>query len=109
MLPKQNRLPRTAFSMVLKTGFRIHSPDITCVSVKTTDPVSRFAVVVSKKIAKRAVDRNRIKRLVREAIHHLLPAMKSGFDCVFITKNNFAEKEESVVEKDIKGLLVKIT
>jgi len=95
--------------MVLKTGSRIHNPDITCVSVKTTNPVSRFAVVVSKKIAKHAVDRNRIKRLVREAIQHLLPTIKPGFDFVLIAKTNFTEKKEKEIEKVMKELLLKIT
>lgn len=35
-------------------------------------PDSRFTVVIGKKVAKRAVDRNRLKRLVRQAVAELI-------------------------------------
>lgn len=46
----------------------------------------RFAVVISKKIAKRAVVRNRLKRLVRQSIQELMamPKMVEQFN-----KNDF--------------------
>lgn len=38
----------------------------------------RIAVVVSQKVSKRAVVRNRIRRQVQGAIHHLLPQLPPG-------------------------------
>jgi ribonuclease P protein component len=38
----------------------------------------RFTVVVSTKVYKRAVDRNRLKRLVREYLRKNLPSFKNG-------------------------------
>lgn len=45
----------------------------------------RFGIVVSKQVAARAVDRNRIKRLLREALKDLLPGVKPGHDIVLVT------------------------
>ena len=46
---------------------------------KIEGPVSKIGVSVSKKFFKRAVDRNRIKRLLREAYRH----HKSEFESYF--------------------------
>jgi len=43
---------------------------------------SRFAVVVSKKVLKSAVGRNRIRRRVYEIIRHELPKIDGTFDVV---------------------------
>ena len=72
---------------------------------KSSEPVSRFAFVVSKKVAKRAVDRNRMKRLMRESVHHLLPAIQPGYDIVFAAKKNFALKSEIDIEHSLEILL----
>lgn len=45
---------------------------------------SRFAVVVSKKVHKSAVGRNRIRRRVYEVIRHELPKIPSAYDIVVI-------------------------
>jgi len=95
------------FSTVFRTGKRMHTPELTLIIMQTKEPVSRFGFVVSKKTAKRAVDRNRIKRILRESIHHLLPTIPTGLDCVFIAKQNFAEKHTTEIEPEIKNLLLK--
>ncbi len=46
--------------------------------------VPRVAVVVSKKIMKPAVGRNRIRRRLYEAIRHELPQLNERTDIVFI-------------------------
>ena len=44
----------------------------------------RYAVVVSKKVLKSAVGRNRIRRRVYEAIRLELPNIQKPVDCIFI-------------------------
>lgn len=44
----------------------------------------RFSVVVSKKVHKAAVGRNRIRRRIYEIIRHELPQLKSARDVVII-------------------------
>jgi ribonuclease P protein component len=45
---------------------------------------SRFSVVVSKKVHKGAVGRNRIRRRLYEIIRHELPELKASTDIVLI-------------------------
>ena len=44
----------------------------------------RFAVVISKKVIKSAVGRNRVRRRVYEAIRLNLPEFKDNKDCIFV-------------------------
>ena len=71
MLPKEFRLKkRSAFTATYKTGKCFHSSGITLFigKEKKTDYTTKVGFVVSKKIHKRAVKRNRIKRLMRESV-----------------------------------------
>jgi ribonuclease P protein component len=45
----------------------------------------RFGIVVSKQVASSAVDRNRIKRLLREAVKSCMPDIREGYDIVMVT------------------------
>lgn len=87
MLPKQFRLRKTKdFDLVWKNGRSFFVKQLGTKSRKNGLEESRFGFVVSTKISKRAVVRNRIKRLLRQSIHQNLDKIKSGFDIVFFTR-----------------------
>ena len=67
MLRRENRLSKTGeVEQTVRRGQSFHSRAF---SVRTLPALSpRFAVVVSTRVSKRAVKRNRIKRLVRTLI-----------------------------------------
>ncbi len=107
MLPVNHRLPPQAFAGVFKNGKRTQSEDVTLITAPSKENASRFAIVVSTKIAKRAVERNRMKRLVREAVFHLLPTIQSGIDCLIIARKNFSQKKEVEMEHIVRNLISK--
>ena len=45
---------------------------------------SRFGIVVGKTVSKKAVERNRIKRLLREALATKQATMKNSYDIVLV-------------------------
>lgn len=66
---------------------------------------SRFAFIVSNKVSKKAHERNRIKRLLREAIRMSLINIRQGVDVVFIVKVNISEKSAEEVKVVVDRLL----
>ena len=88
MLPKEYRLKKkSAFNATYRTGKVFHKGGITvfCGKNKTTDFPTKVGFVVSKKIHKRAVKRNRIRRLMRESLR------------LYIKENSFSPKYMSLV------------
>lgn len=56
---------------------------------------NRVGIIVSKKVDKRAVLRNRLKRIVGLCIRTLNKEIKEGFDLLFIMKKEALGQKES--------------
>lgn len=68
----------------------------------------RFTVIVPKKAVKLAVRRNRIKRIVREAIRFLIKENKMfDGDMVIIVKNDISSLKSYNVKTEIEKILQK--
>ena len=65
-------------------GKTIRTPSMSLVYCENTRGFQRFAVVVSKKVMKSAVGRNRIRRRVYEAIRLELPEFNKKQDSIFV-------------------------
>lgn len=85
MLSKKYRFhSRGGIKYTYKKGKTIRTTKLSLVYAPNKFQKQRFAVVVSKKVCKKAVDRNRIRRRVYEAIRAELPNYKTSNDCIFI-------------------------
>lgn len=69
--------------------------------------LSRFGIVVSKKIDKRAVARNRIKRLIYSSLQELYNNIKPGYDMLFIARIKATESRRKDFDLAIKQALIK--
>lgn len=84
MLSRKYRFhSRGGVRFTYKKGKTIRQPKISFVFIKNTRNKQRFAVVVSKKVLKSAVGRNRIRRRVYEALRLELPNILKPMDCIF--------------------------
>lgn len=64
---------------------------------------SKFAAVVSKKIAPKAVIRNKIRRQVTESLRHNMDILKNPIVClVIMKKGSQKELEYNIIESQIK-------
>ena len=104
MLPKEHRLPSPQIKSVMRRGKRVHEAGLTLFYQKL-DPrlrgddvgeVSRFAVIVPKAVNKRAVGRNRLKRLTRESVRLALGSLAPGWDGVFMVRKGLGDDFASV-------------
>lgn len=72
MLSKKERLSRETFNRFFVSGKRFNTDSLTL--VYTPHPTLHVAIVISKKVAKKAVARNKLRRqlyaLVREIMVH---------------------------------------
>ena len=65
---------------------------------------NRFGFVISKKVSKKAVDRNRIKRLLTEVVRKNMNKFKEKKWVVFLPKKTMLGLKYEEVEKEIKKL-----
>lgn len=85
MLKKRYRFhSRGGVKYTYQKGSTIRTPEISLVYANNSRNHQRFGVVVSKKVLKSAVSRNRIRRRVYEAIRLELPDFSANLDCLFI-------------------------
>jgi ribonuclease P protein component len=70
-------------------------------------PLPRFTVIVSTKVSKRAVERNRIKRVLREAIRGDLSAFRPG-DYVIIVKARAAKRLPAEIRQELDRLMASV-
>lgn len=106
MLPKKYRLRlKKDFDRIFKEGKFAGQAFLTLGFVKNKLDISRLAVVVGKKVSKKAVIRNLIKRKAVEIIRLNLGQIKPGFDLVFISKPEIAGKKYKEIETVALSLL----
>ena len=93
MLYAQNRLAkRKDIERVHKKGRSFFVHDLGLRIVKNDLEKSRFAVVASVKLSKKAVDRNKLKRQLREIIRkEILPKVKPGYDGIISTRTGLLD------------------
>ena len=106
MLPRKNRITKEAFPSSQVRGLRIFSPLFSGVIYKN-DGLTRVAVVVSKKTAKTAVVRNRIRRRFYAALAHFLKDTDKGYLMVFYPKKEVATAPFPLLKSEVETTLRK--
>jgi ribonuclease P protein component len=101
-LPREYRLRSPEdFRRVLKSGRRKTDALFTLVSLPGSGPDARLGIAVSRKVSKSAVERNRIKRVVRDNFRHRragLPAM----DIVVMARPAAAQAERRDIAESLE-------
>ena len=109
MLAKKYRLSKDKdIQQVFKKGKIYFSPFFNLKILENSLDNSRFCIIVSTKISKRAVVRNKTKRQLRTIIHKNIPNIKNNYDFVFFTKPAVTITSYQDLEKAFQALLKKI-
>lgn len=107
-LPPSARLRRAReFAAFRGSSGRVQARHFHLRAVRSTAGQARLGLAVSRKVSKRAVARNRIKRVVRESfrVHRAaLPAL----DVLVIARASAAAAENAALRADLDGLWRKL-
>jgi ribonuclease P protein component len=107
MLPKKNRLDiKTYFSEIRGTGkkssgyyfsfyFRLNED--------TREP--QFNIIVSKKVAKSAVKRNRMRRLINAALHACINTLNPKLQGLFFVYKDFSLLKSTEITKIVEEMV----
>ena len=107
MLPKENRIKkRKDFDEIFKKGKIFRSDSLIFKFKKNNLKKSRFGFVVSLKVSKSAVVRNKIRRRMSEIIGQNMDSIKNGTDLVIIALPGF-EKKGFLETKEIISNFIK--
>lgn len=84
----------------------INSPLFTLKYLESGEKVSKFAFVISKKIDKRAVTRNKVKRQISKALEGILEKITRGYNFIFIVKKEILTKNQGEITKEIERVFL---
>jgi ribonuclease P protein component len=108
MLPKTNCLKKKKdFERVFKKGKGFKEDFLVIRFVPNNQKKSRFGIIISKKISKKATIRNKIKRRIRQLLRIRLKEIRKGIDIVLIGVPGLENKDFWEIEEVLTNLLKK--
>ena len=105
MLPREHKLIKRDFDLIEGFGRKTFSSGSFTIKVYFSGfSPSKFAVVLSSKTARKAHERNKIKRQTRSIISKKLKLFQKGFAVVIYPKKTDKEENFELMEKDLNNL-----
>lgn len=109
MFERKNRLSKNKdFDNVWQKGRSSFDSLIGVKALSNQLDFNRFGILVGLKVDRKAVKRNYLKRVLREAAKRALSELKTGFDIVIISLPAAKGKKPQVLEKSLKDNLKKL-
>ena len=103
--PRAHRLTgQGAFEAVFRTGRRVEGLYLTLVVAPSAVPGGRTGYVIGRKVSVRAVDRNRLRRKLREVVRALRPALPA-LDVIVRVKRGRSRAEQDAATAEAARLL----
>jgi ribonuclease P protein component len=108
MLPLKNRLRKKEdFQKVYQKGFFSALGDISLKKAPNTLALTRIGFIVEKKFFKKAVHRNRIKRILRAFAQKNISLVSPGLDVVIFYRSKEKEIDSKKITSDLEKLFKK--
>jgi len=108
MLPIKNRLKkREDFAQVFSKGAYAGYDGLSVKYAKNSLLESRIGFPVGKNYSKKAVVRNRTRRVLRKACSECLGQLKPGFDIIVLIKTSSQNIEIAKITTELKKVLSK--
>ncbi len=105
MIPQSARLPS---NIKLINALVLRFPHFSVRLKKNSLLINRYAFVVAKKIDKRAVARNRLRRKLREVFWENTQEKFSGIDMVVVVVKQFLDVSREEIVKEVQKAIAQI-
>ena len=100
-------LERVEFDAVLRGSDRFSHRALRLHYLRRPGARARLGVVIAKRVAPRAVDRNRFKRLAREAFRPIADTL-AGFDLVVVAKSDVLALDAHAVREALDSTFARL-
>lgn len=109
MLVKQSRLAKEKdFKKIFKLGKSFYAK-IFLVKILANDlEVNRYGIVISTKVSKKSVERNKLKRQFRAVIREFDKKLAVGFDLVIIVSPAALGQEYEFIKSELRKVLFRL-
>lgn len=108
MLSKKNRITEEKdFDRIFKKGKSFKENFLILKIIPNSLQINRFAFIISKKVSKSAIVRNKIKRQLRELTKIKIDGIKKGFDGVFIVLPGLEDRDSLELKNIFNNLFKK--
>jgi ribonuclease P protein component len=109
MLPKENRLKnKEDFNRVYRIGKFAQGEGASMKFARNNIDFTRIGFSIESKFFKTAVQRNRLKRVLREIFFQNIGEIKPGFDIVVFYKKKTDKIDFSVLSSEVEAMLRKV-
>lgn len=106
MLAKENRLKKKKdFELVFKNGRILKSKNVFLKYLSSEVKERKVGFIVSKKVSKKAVERNKIKRRLREIIRKNKKSIKENISIIIIALPSLKNVSFKEMEIEVKNIL----
>ncbi len=93
------------FRRVYGRGKSYTNPALVTYCLKNRAGTCRIGITTSKKIGN-AVERNRCRRIIREAYRSLVPECSGGWDIVFVARFKTMSRKSTQIAEIMRGQLI---
>jgi len=111
MLTKKRRLTKEEIQNVKDKGSFLGTPFFSLLYIepkKSGSASSKFAFVLSRKVSKKATERNRTKRILAGSVRRLIKDIEEGYLVLFLVKKRAIGEDRQVILETISNAFSKI-
>jgi ribonuclease P protein component len=97
------------FEAVLRSGVRVSTRNFVARALRNSAPgeMPRLGMIAGRKAASRAVDRNRVKRLIREIFRERAPTF-AAYDVAVQLRSDLRSDNNESIRAELSGLLASL-
>lgn len=107
MLAKQSRLVKEKdFKKIFKRGKASYAKIFNIKVLANELKINRYGIVISAKVSKKSVERNKLKRQFREILKEFDKKLARGFDLVIIVFPAALNQDYKLIKNELEKVLV---